>query len=172
MREAYRIGQVVIAIFIGSAVAAGQGPRTDPSSVVDPTIGTWKLNLGKSSLISIPAYNMIPPKEQTESYRQTDDGRILLSATTVNSDGSVTSSTFSWPAQGGAVQFQQLGPAQARVMTLLAPGEWVLTIMVDGKQGATRHKAVSKDGKTMRHTVKVLDPQGKLVEQVEVYDRQ
>lgn len=173
MSEAYRILQIaIIVMFFGCGVVVGQGPRTTPTGVADPTIGTWKLNLGKSSLISIPAYNMVPPKEQTESYRQMEDGRIQLLATTTNSDGSVVSSTFSWPAQGGAVQFQQPNAAQARVMTLLAPGEWVLTIMVDGRQGATRHKVVSKDGKTMRHTVKVVDPQGKLVQQVEVYDRQ
>ena len=91
---------VVLIVLISHEVGGGQD-----SSVADPTIGTWKLNLAKSSLVSIPAYNMVPPKEYIENYRQVE-GRIQLTATTTNSDGSVTSSTFSWPAQGGAVQFQ------------------------------------------------------------------
>jgi hypothetical protein len=166
MGDVYRILQIaIIVMFVGRGVVVGQGPRTNPAIVADPTIGTWKLNLSKSSL-------MVPPKEQTESYQQIEDGRIQLLATAANSDGSVSSSTFSWPAQGGAVQFQRTNPAEARTMTMLASGEWCLTVMRDGRQTATRYKIVSKDGKTMRHTLKVMDPQGKVVEQIEVYDRQ
>jgi hypothetical protein len=44
--------------------------------------------------------------------------------------------------------------------------------MVEGKQIATMHKVVSKDGKTLRITIKGIDPQGKPFEELRVYDRQ
>jgi hypothetical protein len=44
---------------------------------------------------------------------------------------------------------------------LLAPGEWLVIAMQDGRQVATRRKVISKDGKTMRQTVRSFAPDGK-----------
>jgi len=178
MREGYRIVQfVLIVLCVGSEVVAVQDVGSKPIRLADPIIGTWKLNLAKSKLTPIPAYNWAPPKEQTESYREIDGGRIERTSTTTGIDGSVNSSgKLIWPAQGGTVQIQQIPPGNppgiSFVETLMAPGEWHVTTMLDGKQVMTRHKVISKDGKTMRQTVEIMDPQGKLVEQLEVYDRQ
>lgn len=54
----------------------------------------------------------------------------------------------------------------------LAPGEWLLIAMQDGKQVARRHKVVSKDGKTRSDTITVFRRNGEPFEYVEVYDRQ
>jgi len=58
------------------------------------------------------------------------------------------------------------------VETLLGPGEWLVTYMRNGKQCPMMHKVISQEGKSMRQTIKGLDPQGRPVEQVQVLRRQ
>ena len=168
-----------IALFVwcctGAEVVAVQNAIGKPAFGADPIIGTWKLNIARSRLISLPAYNMTPPKEQTESYRVIDGGRIERTSMTTMPDGSTSLSALTWPAEGGPVQIQRVAagvpPNISYFEVLIAPGEWYVVTMFDGRQVGTRHKVVSKDGKTMQQTVKLNDPQGKAVEQLEVYDR-
>jgi hypothetical protein len=55
----------------------------------------------------------------------------------------------------------------------MAPGEWLVTYLLQGgKQVATMHKVISKDGKTMRQTIRGFDTDGKPFEQLQVFDRQ
>ena len=58
------------------------------------------------------------------------------------------------------------------VETLLKPGEWYGTFLMDGKQVMTMHKVISRDRQTMRQTLKGLDPQGRSVQQIQVLRRQ
>ena len=50
-----------------------------PAWAADPIIGTWRLNVAKSTF-SI-AMQKIPPKELTEVIREVDNGRIELAQT-------------------------------------------------------------------------------------------
>ena len=66
-------------------------------------------------------------------------------------DGTSRLARLAWPAQGGVATNQQ-GPGregQSHIETLLAPGDWLLTRLQDGKQYNTIHKFISKDGKQM-----------------------
>jgi hypothetical protein len=56
--------------------------------------------------------------------------------------------------------------------TLIGPGDWYVSGIRDGKQVSTRHKIVSKDGRTTRQTLKGVTPDGMPFEQLEIYDRQ
>ena len=77
-----------------------------------------------------------------------------------------------WPVQGGTVKVESGGvPGFSYVEALLAPGEWLVIALQDGRQVGARHKLVSEDGKTMRQTVTGVAPDGKPIEQVEVYER-
>ncbi len=134
----------------------------------DPIIGTWKLNLEKSTGQSSPA---APIKEQTEVYREIDSDLIELTLTRIGADSSPTSSKLTWPIQGGALK-GLLRPGQSLVETFIAAGEWYVTYMQDGKQYLTIHKVISKDGKTMRQTSKGVDAQGKPYERLRLFDRQ
>jgi hypothetical protein len=49
-------------------------------------------------------------------------------------------------------------------MSKRSSGEWYVTQMQDGRQRITIHKAISKNGKSMRQIVKGLDPQGTQLE--------
>ena len=149
--------------------AQSLNPKVPPP---DPILGTWKLNTAKSkfSPVLLALIKSAAPKEQTEVYRLVND-RIELTATVILSDGSRETFNINWPAQGGKVP--DIGDGLSYIETRMAPGEWLVTTMQeDGKQLTTRHKIVSKDRKTMRHVVKGFDPQGMLVEQLEVFDKQ
>ena len=83
------------------------------------------------------------------------------------------SGKLSWPKQGGVMKFENAAVSDLSIVeALLAPGEWLVITMRDGRQVGTRRKVISKDGKTMRQTVTSFAPDGKPIEQVEVYDRQ
>jgi hypothetical protein len=146
----------------------GMAMTTIPAMAADPIIGTWKLDVGSSEFV------LPPPKEQTEVYKELASGEIGLVLTRVQSDGGATSTQLTWPASGGAVHDPDghLPKGETIVETLLGPGEWLVTYMRNGKQYLMMHKVISQEGKTMRQTIKGLDPQGRPAEQVQVLRRQ
>jgi hypothetical protein len=139
----------------------------------DPIIGTWRLNLFQSKFSPVSSEMVDPrPKLHIETYREIED-RIEVSGTVTRLDGSSTSGKLSWSKQGGVVKLEKAAVSDLSIVeALLAPGEWLVIVMQDGRQVATRRKVISKDGKTMRQTVRSFAPDGKPIEQMEVYERQ
>ena len=154
-------GAIMALAFIAVAVPAAMA--------ADPIIGTWKLDVPNSKLVP----SLSPPKAQTEVYRELPSGDMTLELTRVTNDGTVTM-TLSWPATGGIVQDPRgsLPKGITAVETLLEPGDWYVTFLMNGKQSMVMHKVISPDGQTMRQTIRGLDPQGKPVEQIQVLHRQ
>jgi len=136
----------------------------------DPIVGTWKLDVGKSKLVP----SLSPPRAQTEVYRELPSGEIQLELTKIDDHDKSVSIVLAWPAVGGLVQDPRssLGKGVTAVETLLNPGEWYVTFLMDGKQVMTMHKVISRDKKIMRQTLKGVDPQGRYVEQIQVLYRQ
>jgi hypothetical protein len=133
----------------------------------DPIIGKWKLNIAKSKL------GQAAPKEYTEVYREIDSNLIELTTNWISSDGSSSPEKFTFPAQGGINKFSTpIDEGRFEIETLIAPGEWRMTGMQNGKQIITMHKIIGKDGKTMRHIVTNTDAKGKVSEELLVFDRQ
>ena len=140
----------------------------------DPIVGTWKLNLKKSKISpNGPAIQKEQiPKEMTETYRELSNGRIELTVKDTAIDGSSEMSVFTYPIQGGIVEVKNGDTSRSYVQTRIAPGEWYVTVLEDGKQIRTRHKKISKDGKTMRQTYRGLYYEGKPFELLQVFDKQ
>jgi hypothetical protein len=136
----------------------------------DPIIGTWKLNLAKSTFApNAPP----PPKEQIEIYRYINVGEIELTYKNIEKDRTSTLLVLTWPAQGGAVKVLQGDiPKSMSWVEILIGGEWYVALLQDGKQAYTRHKIVSKDGKILRQSFRSTDSQGKPYENILVFDRQ
>ena len=131
----------------------------------DPIIGTWKLNIEKSKFSPILGE---APKEGMEVYREISDEQIELTR-------SPSGTVITWPRQGGiatSTRQDQDSEELLLVETLVAPGEWYVTYIGNGKQTVLMHKAVSKDGKTLIQTIKGADTQGRTFEQIRVYERQ
>lgn len=136
----------------------------------DPIIGSWKLNIAKSTFApNAPP----PPKEQTEVYRYLNTSEIELTYKSTEKDGSTQLLVLTWPAQGGAVKvIQGTIPKNMSWIETLIGGEWYVTLLQDGKQAYTRHKIVSKEGKMLRQRFGSTDNQGKPYENILVFDRQ
>ena len=136
----------------------------------DPIVGTWKLDVGRSKLVP----SLSPPRAQTEAYRELPSGEIQLELTRIDDRGTSVSMILTWPAGGGVVQDPRgsLPKGVTAVETLLAPGDWYVTFLMDGKQTMTMHKVISRDKKIMRQILKGVDPQGRYVEQIQVLHRQ
>lgn len=136
----------------------------------DPIIGTWKLNVSKSKYP--PGEN--PPKEQSETYREKEGGRIELIWEAVQADGTKELFKATWPAEGGAVSISegQANPGRSYVETLLKPGEWYVTVLQDGKQIAFMHKVISKNGKAMTQKETFIGEDGIRKEIVRMHEKQ
>ncbi len=146
------------------------------ATAADPIIGTWKLNFAKSKFppIALAMMNRAAPKEMIDVYRAIEGNQIEFTRKEIRTDGSTHSTKAIWPQQGGDVKVLQYPdtPGPSSVAMLIEPGNWYVTYMRDGIQVAIGQKTVSQDGKTMRCTLKGIDPQRKSFERIEVFDRQ
>jgi hypothetical protein len=146
-----------------------------PKHSADPIIGTWKLNAtgSKFSPIVQAIRKQAPPKERSEVYREIEGDQIELTGEAVRTDGSSSSYRFIWPRQGGTAKVLEGGlEGVAYTEIFIAPGDWYVAVLRDGKQAAVMHKTVSGDGRTLHYTIKGADQEGNPFEQLEVFDRQ
>jgi hypothetical protein len=149
-------------LFVGAVLAIGSGAAL----AADPAIGTWKLNLAKSTFSPGPA-----PKSQTRSYVESAQGTTLTVKTT-DADGkeSVTTLTFKtdgkpYPVNGNP-DFDMVSVTQVDASTVRS---------TQTKAGATVGsgvRTVSKDGKTLTFKQRGMHAGGGRYDDVSVYDRQ
>lgn len=136
----------------------------------DPSVGTWKCNVAQSKFA--PS-TQAAVKEETLVKRALDPDQFELTVTGTRTDGSAISSKSTHPQKGGLVKNQPAPSAgQMSVVTVISPSDFYLTLLQDGKQVQVTHILVSKDGKTMRNTIKGTDAKGKPFEGLVVWDKQ
>ena len=114
-----------------------------PLRAADPITGDWTLDFHSSKFV-------LPPAQGTDrTYRELAPGEIEMVLTRVQQNGSSTSETLTWPAAGGAVDDSGgvLPKGLTIVESLLGPGDWLVTELMNGKQVSTIHKVISQDGK-------------------------
>lgn len=131
----------------------------------DPWVGTWKLDASKT------AYTKgAPAKDVTLTIEEQGDN-YQVTATGTNSDGSPISVKYTIPKKGGAGQVQE-GPYDAISTKRISGTVRENTYMKGGQEVAMRRSVVSKDGKTLRTTVKGKNAQGEEVAGTDVYEKQ
>ena len=135
----------------------------------DPLIGTWKLNIEKSKF---PPNHPAIPKEQIQTYRELSNDRIEMTYQNVSMDGSSDLIVSAYPIQGGIGKIQKGDTPFSFVQTRIAPDEWIVTALREGKQVWTRQMKISEDGKSMRVTARSFYRDGKPFELLEVYEKQ
>lgn len=147
-------------IFLGFIALAGS------LWAADPIMGTWKLNVAKSTFG--PGVEA-PIKEQTNVVQEagTDQCEVIVTGTAVNGANYNMKSAF--PRQGGASIGAQ---TVSSILTIIGPGNWVFTTLQNGKQAGIAHVVVSKDGKSALETNTRTDAAGKVSEYLLVYDKQ
>lgn len=136
----------------------------------EPIIGTWHLDTVQSTWLP----NQVPSKVQTETYRHIDGHRIEMTARRTRVDGSSRYARYSFPAEGGMMRVEQgegFDPKDSFLTVRLSAYEWISVYLTDGRQTETRYKVISKDGMTIRHTLRTVDKQGNPVESVQVFQK-
>ena len=158
---------------IAASVAAGlvllSGTATAQSKS-DPSIGTWKLNVAKSTFTPGP-----PIKGDTRSYEVNDAGWLVVTTETIQPDGTRTGVRFAAKFDGKA--YPQIGRFAPTVTLITYEPVDTRTLKYtqrdsSGKVVSTNTRIVSADGKTMTIEQKSTDDKGRPVVYVELFERQ
>jgi hypothetical protein len=131
----------------------------------NPFAGTWKLDTAKTKYTTGE-----PPKDLTLAIEEQGDN-IQVSGTGTNADGSPLSVKYSVPLNGGAGQVQE-GPYDAVSSKRISANVRENSYNKNGKEVASRHVVVSKDGKTMKSTVKGINAMGNAIKGIDVFEKQ
>ena len=157
-----RIAGLILAVCVITTFpshAFAQGPN--------PLIGTWTLNLAKSTFSPGP-----PPKSATRTYTQNGDGLKLMTAG-VRADGSA-SVPVSYAAHFDGKDYPNVGNTTADMVTITMVGASTMdeTLKKGGKVTGILRFTVFKDGKTMTFWVGGTNTAGLPVSNFLVYDKQ
>lgn len=149
-------------LIVGAIFAIGMGTAI----AADAVVGTWKLNLAKSTFSPGPA-----PKSQTRNYVESAQGMTVTVKTTA-ADGKESSTTLTYKEDGKP--YPESGSPDLDMVSLTRVD--ALTVhSTQTKAGATvgtADRTVSKDGKTLTFAQKGTHANGAKYENVSVYDKQ
>ena len=149
-------------LLVGAILAIGTGTAL----AADAVVGTWKLNVAKSTFSPGPA-----PKSQTRSYAESAQGMTLTIKTTA-ADGKESTVTLTYKDDGkpypvsGNPDFDMVSVTRVDALTAHS---------TQTKAGATVGsgiRTVSKDGKTLTFAQRGAHAAGGKYDDVFVYDRQ
>ncbi len=150
---AQRLLAVLVALMLVVGVQAQSNPR----------LGTWRLNVGKSTYQHGPA-----PKSETRTYTAWEKDGVSTRVDTVGADGKTVVTSFSSHLDGKPYNYTSpVGDKIANKGT-----DWRTVDAVVSKAGKTMqttHSAVSADGKTL--TMTTTYP-GDTKTDVRLYDKQ
>jgi hypothetical protein len=149
-------------LFVGAVLAIGTGTAL----AADSEIGTWKLNVAKSTFSPGPA-----PKSQMRSYAASAQGMTVTIKTTA-ADGKESTQTTSFKDDGkpypvsGNPDFDMVSITRVDASTVH------ITQTKAGATIGTGVRTVSKDGKTLTLAQKGTHSTGGKYDDVLVFDRQ
>lgn len=131
----------------------------------DPSIGTWKLNLGRSTFRPGPGF-----RSETRTYEEEKDG-VKVTIRTVDAKGRMATIAYLTTPDGEQhVVSGSGGPADSVGLKRVNEFTAESTLMHAGKEIAKTTRVISGDGKTMTITYKGLDPEGNDVNYTLVFD--
>jgi len=144
---ANRMNRITSPIVFACLVAAASLLPQGTMAQANPRIGTWKLDLAKSTYQQGTA-----PASETRTYLATDDGGLQMTADAVLPSGTKQPSGYRAKYDGKDHPY-----SGAAGDTIAVTGDgWASdsTIKSVGKITQTTHGVVSRDGKTMTLTTK------------------
>ena len=152
------LSRMLIAIAVTAIAAFG----------ADNTLGTWKLNVAKSTYTPGP----MPVKSLTIT-REASGGGVKQTVTGERADGTAASGTYTAKYDGNEVQvtgnspYDTIAIKQVNANTLTEERK-----KTGGSYKATSRIVVSNSGNTMTATVKGTNADGKAFTQTFVFDKQ
>ena len=153
---------IVLVCVVAAVCLLPQGALAQAKAKANPRIGTWTLNVAKSTYQQGKA-----PASETRSYLATDDGGIQLTASAVLAGG--TKQPSGYRAKYDGKDYPYSGPAGDTIAITGDGWSTDATIKMGGKVTQHTHSVLSKDGKTLTQTTKTAS--GNPVS-TRVYDKQ
>ncbi len=155
--------------FLTLALAALAITSTTVAFAADNSLGTWKLNVGKSKYSPGP----LPVKSLT-AVREAADNGVKVTTTGERSDGSAINTTYTAKFDGTPASLSGQG---APYDTLSLKQVDANTFTYETKSSTTKYTAhgrlvVSKDGKTMTVKASGTDAEGKPMTVTLLYEKQ
>ena len=157
--------KVLSNVFLGALLTIGSAIIAAGSDA-DPVIGTWKLNLAKSTFGGLPAL-----KSQIRTYSQSARG-LTLKMKTISAEGKETTTQATYQLNGkdypsmGNLDFDSLSGLQTDTNT----AEFILKRA--GKPVGKIRRAVSKDGQTLTINLVLTNASGVQTSTLTVFDKQ
>jgi hypothetical protein len=148
---------VVAFLLVGSSLASAQS---------DPRIGTWKVNLAKSTYDPGPA-----PKNDYRKYEATADG-TKATVETMSATGSSIKGGYTARIDGKDYPTNANPNWDTVALKRIDSHTIEITLKKAGKVVQTIRSVVSNDGKTMTSTANGTDSSGRPVHNVTVWDKQ
>jgi hypothetical protein len=132
----------------------------------DPMVGTWKLNVSKSTYAPGPA-----PKNAINKFEPWEDG---IKATIDAVDGQGNKIHAEVAAKFDGKDYSVKGSPVADALSLKRVNERQIDVVwkKGGKVAMTGKSVISADGKTTTLTQTGTDPQGRSISNVAVYEKQ
>ena len=164
-RRGIIVRKILTNVFLGALLTIGSvvmAAGTDAG----PVIGTWKLNLAKSTFGGGPAL-----KSQIRTYSQSAQG-ITLNMKTVSADGKETTTQTTYHLDGkdypsmGNPDFDSLSGMQIDTNTA------EFTLKRVGKPVGKIRRTVSKDGQTLTLNFIITNANGVQLSELTVFDKQ
>jgi hypothetical protein len=129
-------------------------------------LGTWKLNVAKSSFVPAPG-----PKSLTLKFERTKDG-IKFTGDGVDAEGKPTHTEFVSKFDGQEVPYKGNPDADTASPKKIDDNSYENVWKKDGKTTVTGKYVVSEDGKTLNVTQTGTDAKGRTVNSTIIYDKQ
>ncbi len=147
-------------------VSATGGAAIATAAAPDPVIGTWQLNLSKSTFKPGPAF-----KSQVRTYSQSGQS-IAVVIKTVRADGKETTTQTTYHLDGKDYPVTGSPDADSDAVTQVDSNTAKFTLKKAGKVVQTGSRTVSKDGKTLTVKSKGTSANGEEFDDVLVFDKQ
>ena len=138
-----------------------------PAPTANPHVGTWTLNVAKSSYSPGPA-----PKSQTLKIDAWGEDGLTYVADGVGGDDKPTHSEFQAKFDGKDYEFKGNPDADTLSYKQIDANTLEATLKRKGEAAITANVVVSPDGKTRTVTQTGKDAQGRPVNIVSVYEKQ
>jgi hypothetical protein len=142
----------------GAVIAVAAGP--------DPVIGTWQLNVSKSTFKPGPAF-----KGQTRTYSQSGQ-TITVAIKTVRADGKETTTQTTYQLDGKDYPVKGSPDVDSDSVKQVDSNTANFTLKKAGKMVQSGSRTVSKDGKTLTVKSTGTSANGEKFDDVLVFDKQ
>jgi hypothetical protein len=170
-----QFGTLVLGAIASTAPAAAFAQGGPASERADPFVGTWTLNLSKSTYENQPT-----PKSGMRTFDYERDGLILVTVHTISATGSTGFVHYLFTLDGKEYEEATRGGGGGRggertptyVSATKVNDHAINVVFKSGGKVIISHEwSISEDGKTMTAKRTASNAQGQRVYSVQVYDK-